>query len=87
MGKPCQSRLAKFGDEGKRGKVKTFFFSRYAPLIYFVISKCKNIFRSALKLRLVSLKLITFQYIPLFKLEKYIKITFFQVFQDQHFKM
>jgi hypothetical protein len=41
------------------------------PLWYILsIPKCKNIFRSALKLHLMSLKLIVFQYNSIFKLPK-----------------
>jgi hypothetical protein len=62
MGKPGQSRQAKFGEKGESVK-KKFFFLVKMPLWYTLsIPKCRNIFRSALKLHLMSLKLIVFQY-------------------------
>jgi hypothetical protein len=58
----------------KNGKTK-----KKIPSDTLSIPKCKNIFRSALKLHLMSLKLIAFKYNSLFKLQKYLKIIFFHV--------
>jgi hypothetical protein len=70
----------------KRGKVKRkeVFFSKDAPLVHFIqkyIQKC-------LKIALMPLKLIVpySNIIPLFKLQNYLKITFFPSFPRRTFQ-
>jgi hypothetical protein len=74
MGKPGQSRQAKFGEKGE------VFFLVKMPLWYILsIPKCKNMFRSALKLHLhvMSLKLLVFQYNSFIQTSKISKNHFF----------
>jgi hypothetical protein len=76
----------------KKGKVKkpkqNIFLSKDAPLIHFIHPKVQKYIQKWLKIAPNVIKINSIPYIiPLFKLQKYVKISFFQVFQDQHFKM
>jgi hypothetical protein len=69
----------------KRGKFKKKkdFFSKDAPLIHFIHPKVQKYIQKCLK---IAPNVIKINSSP--KLQKYlpVKITFFQVFQHQHFK-
>jgi hypothetical protein len=60
MGKPGQSRQnSEKKEKSKKEKKKVFIFSKDAPLIHFIQVQ-KYIFKSVLKLHLMSFKLIVF---------------------------
>jgi hypothetical protein len=69
MGKPSQSRQAKFGEKGESKKN-----SKDAPLIHFIHPKVQ---KYALKLHLMSLKLRVFQYNSFIQSSKIYKNHFF----------
>jgi hypothetical protein len=77
VGKPGQSRSAKFGEKEEKRKAKMSLWYILA------IPKCKNISRSALKLHLISLKLIVFQYNYFIQTSKISKNHFFPNFPSQ----
>jgi hypothetical protein len=89
--KTGQSRQAKFGEKG--GKVKKYFkfvfkyfFSKDTPLIHFVHPKGQKYIQKCLKIapNVIKINSIYSNLIILFKLQKDLKITFFQ---DQTFQL